>query len=65
MGDPAELSADDVKATLAYAKEIIDSVVNDEAFPLAWGSISMLDQTRILMMAQLLIAQANEEQGTR
>lgn len=53
MGDPAELSEADVNNTIALARAIVESVRNDDPFPLG-SKLRPLDEERILLMAQLL-----------
>ena len=61
MGKPAELSATDLARALTFADEVIDSVVNDETFPMQMGP-DINPQMTLLLMAQaikLLFTEAN------
>lgn len=52
MGEPAELSLEDIAASVKLAKEVVESVRNDTPFPLT--GMSREDQGRVLTMAQTL-----------
>jgi hypothetical protein len=61
VGDVAELSATDFARAITFADRVIDSVVNDAAFPMQM-SPEINPQMTLLLMAQaikMLFTEAN------
>lgn len=64
MGNPAELSASDLARAITFADQVVQSVVNDAAFPRQMGP-DIDPQMTLLIMSQAILLLFKESNSGR